>query len=314
MLPVEVTPFDVQRYRDALENAGRQPAGVNRRLAALRGFFAWAIAAGHASINPVQSVKGVRQDPRTPKALTAQEVYRLQREAAAQRQLAQARAGDAVTPTLVDALRDEALLNLLLYTGLRVSECAALRVEDVVLSGKDPRVIVRSGKGRKYRTIPLHKEARKAVEAYLAVRPADRGTTPPCYRQPPGSPRTGSTGCWWKRRRNLTAPLTAGANSTAPPPNNCWKRNRRCSERVKPKISNAPTACNKKLSGSAISCCRLMSSAKRATFIPTAISPARAFCPATTSRRCRCGQGRRGGFGGGGRRASGQQAGKKNQR
>ena len=175
MLPVEVTPFDVQRYRDALENAGRQPAGVNRRLAALRGFFAWAIAAGHASINPVQSVKGVRQDPRTPKALTAQEVYRLQREAAAQRQLAQARAGDAVTPTLVDALRDEALLNLLLYTGLRVSECAALRVEDVVLSGKDPRVIVRSGKGRKYREVPLHKTARQALEAYLAVRSADRG-------------------------------------------------------------------------------------------------------------------------------------------
>ncbi len=175
VLPVEVTPFDVQRYRDALENAGRQPAGVNRRLAALRGFFAWAIAAGHASINPVQSVKGVRQDPRTPKALTAQEVYRLQREAAAQRQLAQARAGDAVTPTLVDALRDEALLNLLLYTGLRVSECAALRVEDVVLSGKDPRVIVRSGKGRKYREVPLHKTARQALEAYLAVRSTDRG-------------------------------------------------------------------------------------------------------------------------------------------
>ena len=80
MLPVEVTPFDVQRYRDALENAGRQPAGVNRHLTALRSFFAWAIEAGHASTNPVQSVKGVRQGARTPKALTAQEVYRLQRE------------------------------------------------------------------------------------------------------------------------------------------------------------------------------------------------------------------------------------------
>ncbi len=173
--PVEVTTFDVQKYRDALEDADRKPAGVNRRLAALRAFFAWAIAAGHASANPVQSVRGVKQDARSPKALTAQEVYRLQREAAAQRQLAQAKAGDDVSPTLVDALRDEALLNLLLYTGLRVSECADLRVADVVLNGKDPRVIVRAGKGRKYREIPLHKEARKAVEAYLAVRPTDRG-------------------------------------------------------------------------------------------------------------------------------------------
>lgn len=67
------------------------------------------------------------------------------------------------------------MLNLLLYTGLRVSECAALRVEDVVLNGKDPRVIVRSGKGRKYREVPLHKTARQALEAYLAVRSADGG-------------------------------------------------------------------------------------------------------------------------------------------
>ena len=35
-------------------------------------------------------------------------------------------------PNLLDAIRDEALLNLLLYTGLRVSECAALRVDNVL--------------------------------------------------------------------------------------------------------------------------------------------------------------------------------------
>jgi len=40
-----------------------------------------------------------------------------------------------VLPALVDAIRDEALLNLLLYTGLRVSECAVLRVDDVMLNG-----------------------------------------------------------------------------------------------------------------------------------------------------------------------------------
>jgi len=72
---------------------------------------------------------------RNPKALTAQEVYRFLREAAAQRQLAQSKAGGEVLPALVDAIRDEALLNLLLYTGLRVSECAVLRVDDVMLNG-----------------------------------------------------------------------------------------------------------------------------------------------------------------------------------
>ena len=71
---------------------------------------------------------------------------------------------------MIEALRDEALLNLFLYTGLRVSECADLRVSDVVLNGKDSKVIVRAGKGRKYREIPLHKTARQALKAYLAVR------------------------------------------------------------------------------------------------------------------------------------------------
>lgn len=181
---VEVTPFDVQKYRDALVAGGRRPAGVNRRLASLRAFFAWAVQAGHLAANPAGEVKGLRQGKRTPRALDAQEVYRLQRTAAARRQLAEAKAGASgggavgrPTPTLVDAVRDEALLNLLLYTGLRVSEAAALRVEDVVLNERSGKVIVRSGKGRRYREVPLHREARRALAAYLAVRPADRGDT-----------------------------------------------------------------------------------------------------------------------------------------
>jgi len=43
---VEVTPFDVQKYRDHLVAVGHQPAGVNRRLAGLRAFFAWAMKTG----------------------------------------------------------------------------------------------------------------------------------------------------------------------------------------------------------------------------------------------------------------------------
>lgn len=174
---VEVTPFDVQKYRDHLVAEGRKPAGVNRALAALRVCFTWAVQTRQASTNPARDVQGIQQARRNPKALTAQEVYRLQREAAAQRQLAQAKAGEEVPSAVVDAIRDEVLLNLLLYTGLRVSECAALRVDDVVLNGKSGKVIVRSGKGRKYREIPLHKEARKALTAYLDVRPGDQSKT-----------------------------------------------------------------------------------------------------------------------------------------
>jgi len=137
------------------------------------------VRTGRIVTNPAGEVKGLRQGRRTPRALDAQEVYRLQRTAAARRQLAEAKAGPGlVTPTLVDAVRDEALLNLLLYTGLRVSEAAALRVEDVVLNERSGKVIVRSGKGRRYREVPLHREARRALAAYLAVRSGDRAGDP----------------------------------------------------------------------------------------------------------------------------------------
>lgn len=165
-----VTPFDVQKYRDTLVEAGRSPATLNRKLAALRAFFKWAVQQGLASSNPVAEVQGTRYEQRRPKALDEHEVYRLQRTAAAQRQLAQMQAGDDITPGLIAALRDEALVNLLLYTGLRVSEAAQLRCGDLEILDRSGNVTVRSGKGRKYRRIHLHKLARKALSAYLEIR------------------------------------------------------------------------------------------------------------------------------------------------
>ena len=91
--PLAVTVFNLKKYREHLLDQGRKPAGINRRLAALRTFFNWAIEAGLATANPAQTLQGVKQDRRVPKALSAQEIYRLQRTAAGQRQLAVARAG-----------------------------------------------------------------------------------------------------------------------------------------------------------------------------------------------------------------------------
>ena len=164
---VNVTVFDVKKLSEHMIAAGRKPAGLNRRLASLRTFFAWAVATELATTNPATTVQGQGEVRRPPKALASQEVYRLQRTAAEQCQLTVAK-GDSVTSlTVIAAWRDEALLNLLLYTGLRVGEAAALRLDDVILGERSGKVIVRSGKGRKYRELPLHKEARQGVVAYL---------------------------------------------------------------------------------------------------------------------------------------------------
>ncbi len=52
---------------------------------------------------------------------------------------------------------DQALALLLFYTGIRIGECVALDVDDLLLSARRSQVIVRSGKGDSYREIPLNR-------------------------------------------------------------------------------------------------------------------------------------------------------------
>jgi len=177
----EVTTFDLQRYRDHLIDAGRKPSTINRRIAALRAFFAWAVGGGYTTTDPTAGIKSIQHKRRAPKGLSKQQVYLLQRQAAARRQLAEAQAGkdtegqQRITPAVVLARRDEAILAVLIYTGLRVGELVNLRLRDVEINARSGKVCVYGkGRGKKYREVPLHVEARKALEAYLDVRPGNK--------------------------------------------------------------------------------------------------------------------------------------------
>jgi len=64
--------------------------------------------------------------------------------------------------------RDDALLRLLVDSGLRVGELVALDLGDLDLDGC--RVFVRSGKGRKQRIVPVGARTIRALAKYLAVR------------------------------------------------------------------------------------------------------------------------------------------------
>jgi integrase/recombinase XerC len=68
------------------------------------------------------------------------------------------------------SLRDQAVVRLLFYTGLRLSECTALNVDDILVSARKGMVIVRSGKGELYREVPLNAEVRKSLKDWLKER------------------------------------------------------------------------------------------------------------------------------------------------
>jgi integrase/recombinase XerD len=140
---------DVVRYAERLRQRGLKSSSVARRLSALRGLYRHLVREGALGANPTDHVdrpRTVRPLPRT-----------LSPEAAA----ALVEAPDITRPL---GVRDRALLELLYATGMRASECLALRLDDLNLSAG---YLVCTGKGRQQRLVPVGAQALDWVRAWL---------------------------------------------------------------------------------------------------------------------------------------------------
>lgn len=75
------------------------------------------------------------------------------------------------------SVRDYAILEVALQTGLRISEICSLAVNDVEFSTRTTvgHVRVQKGKGGKKRMVTLNEAAEKAIKEYQSVRPKDTG-------------------------------------------------------------------------------------------------------------------------------------------
>ena len=155
--PTAITPMDLKDYRrHLLVQLRAKPATVNRRLAALHRLCRWARAKGLIQDDPSEGIRGVEKERRlAPKALSRNQVHALLR--ATQRH---------------GSKRDVAIMQLLRNTGDRVGELVALRLTDVEMSERKGKIVVRWGKGGRYREVDLNLDARQAFGEYLAVRPA----------------------------------------------------------------------------------------------------------------------------------------------
>src|SRR5260370_20158670 len=66
--------------------------------------------------------------------------------------------------------RNYAIVQVLLQTGIRLSECATLTFEDIIFGERSGMLRVRAGKGNKARSVPLNASAREAIAKYVAPR------------------------------------------------------------------------------------------------------------------------------------------------
>jgi site-specific recombinase XerD len=164
-----VTPSDVREYRQYLQTEqGFKASTVNRKLASLSALMDWAVQSGRIQSDPTAKMKYVKKAAQSPKWLDKQEQYALQRAVEKDLQLAQLR----YPKRWVTRRRDASIVNFMLNTGLRLGEVIQLGLEDVEISERKGKVLVRRGKGNKERVVPLNAEAREAVTEWLKVRPA----------------------------------------------------------------------------------------------------------------------------------------------
>jgi site-specific recombinase XerD len=158
---------DLRDWRLARQrDDGAAPATINRGLASLRGYCQWATLTHLLTENPTVDMRDVPTDPLAPRSLPTEAVDALLRAARVEQH-----------PLL--RARNEALLALLIYAGLRVQEACDLQLRDLDLGGGT--VTVRSGKAGKARRIPLHPDAERLLRRYLEV-----------VRCPEGVPAIGS--------------------------------------------------------------------------------------------------------------------------
>lgn len=150
--PERIVTREVQEYRTWLQSKGSAPASINRRLASLQKWL------GAAGSTVAAGIKGVRVTDPGVQALSSTELRRLLREVH--------KRGES---------RDIAMIEMLCGTGMRVGELVGLKVEDVEISGRRGSVLIRSGKGRSSRLIPLNVDVRKALAAWVEVRPTGHG-------------------------------------------------------------------------------------------------------------------------------------------
>jgi integrase/recombinase XerD len=155
--PALIQQKHLEYFLAALDHRGLSGASRRRKTAAIRSFFGFLEGHGYVTHNVALRLRPPEREEKEPRVLSEEEYKRLQEAC-------------RVHP------RDQAIVELFLQTGIRVSELSSLKHSDVTVPARVSSdkahagsVLVR-GKGRKERTITLNWKACEALRLYFAVR------------------------------------------------------------------------------------------------------------------------------------------------
>ena len=148
----EIDHLAIRSYLADLQERQLSRSTVLRKLSTLRSFFRYLSRRGYLDADPTSALATPKVRRKLPEFLELSEVEAL------------LSAPD--TKTIV-GLRDQAILELLYSTGMRVGELLALNLSDL---DRESALVKVRGKGRKERLLPVGGPAVSALENYLARR------------------------------------------------------------------------------------------------------------------------------------------------
>ncbi|MDQ6977590.1 MAG: tyrosine recombinase [Ghiorsea sp.] len=151
---LHATPEQVTAYLAHLQQKGLANSSIQRQRSAMATWFHYLQNEKLRQDFPMQDVVGLMSSLRLPKYISEQDV-----EALIQ----------APDTSKKKGIRDRFVLEMMYATGLRVSELAGLKIENINRQQKTLRVI---GKGNKEREIPYGEEADLWLSQWLKTLPA----------------------------------------------------------------------------------------------------------------------------------------------
>ncbi len=156
LYPSEVTTEDIEEFKELLKKQRYTPKSVSRKLNSIKSFFRFLVENGVIDQNPAMLVAHPKYELAPPRVLSKVE-YRALRDAC------------KADPRMA------AVVELLLQTGMRISELAALTIDDIDFERNV--ITIRAQNSRPERKVPLNMAAKKALLNYLEVRPKTKEKT-----------------------------------------------------------------------------------------------------------------------------------------
>jgi len=148
----DIEPVHVAAYVETLQVRLAAPS-VKLHLAGIRMLFDWLVVGQVIAVNPASAVRGPKHSVKKGKTpvLTAEEARALL---------------DSIAPSSAVALRDRALIALMVYTFARVGAALKMQVEDVYVQGRRTWLRLHE-KGGKRHDMPCHHNLDAYLHAYI---------------------------------------------------------------------------------------------------------------------------------------------------